>query len=328
MTVTEICKIKVTYEFPAGQQGNGTVEIGYRIQGSGSSYTTVVELGSPASNPYIFEQVVPCPTGCDAIVYEGYIKGCDDIEIPWVVTFINTNQPDCYEAEWICNNVGVLAVNPVAAGSGYQVGDTVTFQGGGGSGAAGTVTQVAGSGSLGSNSIVITNPGTGYTSPPTAVVASQNGTGLTSNTILDNCATLTHTFCAGDPSGNKDIQLALGESYIECTTLAGYNTKVNSLSRDEISGFITQMLTTNCGCADCKKVTVENLTSKGVIIMYNTCDASGQDPSLPAGSLVFKTLNQLEVWTSPCHLLCETVTTNAGNQTGTVLNLTNCSDCS
>jgi hypothetical protein len=328
MTVTEVCKIKVTYEFPATQTGNGTVEIGWRIQGSGASYSTVVELGNPASNPYVFEQEVPCPTGCDAIVYEGYIKGCDDVEIPWTVTFTNPNQDNCYTADWQCDSVGVFVAAP-GGGTNYQVGDSVSFQGGGGSGATGVVNSVnPTSGSLSSNSITITNPGSGYTGIPTATIASLQGTGATVQVILDSCVGIEKGFCNGDPSGNRIVSLPLGESFTECISAPDYAAKYAALSQAEQDSFTTQLNTTNCSCADCKKVTIENLTSKGVIIMYNTCDASDQTPSLPAGSLVFKTLTQQQVWTSPCHLLCETVTTNEGNQIGTVLNLTNCSDCS
>lgn len=68
---------------------------------------------------------------------------------------------------------GVVAVGVSAAGTGYTSAPTVSFSGGGGTGAAAVVnmagTQV--------DSVVITNSGTGYSSAPTVTLAGGGGTG-------------------------------------------------------------------------------------------------------------------------------------------------------
>jgi|GEM_PF-6918000 len=65
---------------------------------------------------------------------------------------------------------GVAITNP---GSGYTSAPTVSFSGGGGTGAAGTATIVGG----GVTAVIITNPGTGYTSAPTVNFSGGGGSG-------------------------------------------------------------------------------------------------------------------------------------------------------
>lgn len=60
-----------------------------------------------------------------------------------------------------------------AGGTGYTTAPTVSFTGGGGTGATATTTIAAGAVA----SITITAPGTGYTSAPTVVLAGGGGTG-------------------------------------------------------------------------------------------------------------------------------------------------------
>lgn len=68
----------------------------------------------------------------------------------------------------------VAGAQILTAGTGYTA-PTVAFSGGGGAGAAATLTQSGGA----VNSLVFTSYGAGYTSAPTAVVSDPTGTGAT-----------------------------------------------------------------------------------------------------------------------------------------------------
>ena len=80
---------------------------------------------------------------------------------------------------------------PVNAGTGYKVGDPVTFTGGGGSGAAAQVADIGPGGSI--VDFTVTSAGKGYTSVPTAVVSSPTGSGAMITATLS---------LAGDLCGN------------------------------------------------------------------------------------------------------------------------------
>ena len=77
-------------------------------------------------------------------------------------------------------NSGVTFVSVTAGGSGYTYA-AISFSGGGGSGAAANAVINPTSGSI--TSISITNPGAGYTSAPTAALAG-NGSGATLGTVF------------------------------------------------------------------------------------------------------------------------------------------------
>ena len=74
----------------------------------------------------------------------------------------------------------VKSVTVSGTGTGYTNGDTVTFTGGGGTGAAGTL--VTSSGDV--TSVTITNGGTGYTSAPTVTITSGSGTGKSFTAVI------------------------------------------------------------------------------------------------------------------------------------------------
>lgn len=74
----------------------------------------------------------------------------------------------------------VSAVTISAAGSGYAAAPTVTFTGGGGSGATGTA--VLSGGNVAAISIV--TAGSGYTSAPTVVFTTQSGSGAAGTAVL------------------------------------------------------------------------------------------------------------------------------------------------
>jgi uncharacterized protein len=77
---------------------------------------------------------------------------------------------------------GVGSVTIGNAGSGYEVGDTISGSGGGGTGFAATVASVDGNGAI--LTINISNAGSGYTSAPTLSVTSDAGTGATLTAVL------------------------------------------------------------------------------------------------------------------------------------------------
>lgn len=77
-------------------------------------------------------------------------------------------------------NDGVASATVTAGGTGYANSFAVTFTGGGGSGAAGTATAVAGV----IQSIAITSPGSGYSSNPTPVLTAGGGTGGTATAAI------------------------------------------------------------------------------------------------------------------------------------------------
>lgn len=80
----------------------------------------------------------------------------------------------------------VASVTIGAAGTGYEVGDTITATGGGGSGFAATVTTVGGSGEI--TAVTISNGGGGYATAPTLAITSDAGTGATLTAVLDDLA--------------------------------------------------------------------------------------------------------------------------------------------
>lgn len=72
---------------------------------------------------------------------------------------------------------GVSSITISVAGTGYAVGEALTFSGGGGSSAAGIITEVGSGGEI--EAVSITNQGLDYTSPPTVGVTTSGGSGAT-----------------------------------------------------------------------------------------------------------------------------------------------------
>lgn len=75
---------------------------------------------------------------------------------------------------------GVVAVNLTTGGSGYSSAVTVSFTGGGGTGAAAVAHMVG----TAVDSIVITNAGTGYTSAPSVVITAATGSGAAAGAAI------------------------------------------------------------------------------------------------------------------------------------------------
>jgi len=90
---------------------------------------------------------------------------------------------------------GVAAIAITVAGTGYEVGDVITGADGGGTGFAGEVAAVDGSGGI--TGVTITDPGTGYTSAPTLSVTSALGAAAVLTATVEKLA---NPVCAALPS--------------------------------------------------------------------------------------------------------------------------------
>lgn len=143
----------------------GLHRVCYRQGGSGP-YTcaTVNCAGGGASCSYVINIVVDNET-CTPVNFDGYVQAaCEDINstnnrVPFTATF--TPSPSCKRYEVTCNTVGVLsAIVNTPGGACYNPASppSVSFSGGGGSGAA--ATAVIGNGAITARSLV--NAGAGY----------------------------------------------------------------------------------------------------------------------------------------------------------------------
>ena len=322
MTITTNCvDVTIAVTFTAQGTGLQTITVGWRVQGSGAAYSTQQVAVSPGIQ--VTENItVPCPGQCDGIVYEGYISNdCDpQNQIAWTAMVTDPDYADCYEYEWTCDNVGIGQINSTG-GSGYQVGDTVVFSGGGGSGAQAFVSGLV-QGTTQPQTITITNPGMGYTSVPAVSILSTNGAGASLTAFLGNCPDLTHLHCVGDIPP-VIMTLELGESYVECGTTGQYAQKVQTITdAGDIGHFVHEGTGVNCSCADCDRVTVTNTNpSKGITLFYQTCE----DDSVPSlgGELLNVAIGAGATWTSDCKVICSTVTT----QTTDEFTIDSCDDC-
>ena len=90
---------------------------------------------------------------------------------------------------------GILSITLSNGGSGYTSNPTVSFTGGGGSGATATAART---GNV-VTSVTITNPGSGYTSPPTVVFTGGGGTGAAATSIVTQYPTSRDMTIPGSP---------------------------------------------------------------------------------------------------------------------------------
>lgn len=84
---------------------------------------------------------------------------------------------------------GVESVTVTAGGSGYTSAPTVSFSGGGGTGAAATASISGGA----VTAVTVTAKGTGYTSAPTVAFSGGSGTGASATAVLGPVVTLATT---------------------------------------------------------------------------------------------------------------------------------------
>lgn len=107
-------------------------------------------------------------------------------------------------------------------GTGYNIGDTISFNaanlGGAGSGVVITVNTVN-TGTV--QSITVTAPGTGYTSVATATLpASGGGIRATATVVMENCPQIDLDTCGSSPVTTITGGVPLGTSFVACNTSA------------------------------------------------------------------------------------------------------------
>lgn len=290
--------------------GPQSLEVGYRQQGT-TIYTTQSLLLNPGQAPPI-TLTVQCNTGnCDGVIYEGYIKNLcgDQTEIPWTALVVDSTQVDCYQYQWECTSVGIDSITPDGNGLNYAVGDVLVFTGGGGNGAQGTVSVVDGSGKP--TAYTISNGGSGYTSAPTISidpVVSGAGAGAAPTAVLGNCPAIDHGYCTGVTT--TTMEMALGESFIECSTQTQFSDKVANLTQAQQDSLTYINIGTNCSCSICNELTViNNDLVNNVTITYNIC---------ATGELVIQEIAAGGSYTSPCEVICETVSAITPNPNITI----------
>ncbi|HEY1646232.1 MAG TPA: carboxypeptidase-like regulatory domain-containing protein, partial [Candidatus Saccharimonadales bacterium] len=128
------------------------------------------------------------------------------------------------------SNCSVASTIRVAVGSGYTSVPTVSFSGGGGSGAAGIAVRSSG-GAI--SAVTITNQGSGYSSAPTILFSGGGGSGANYTAVLGcGCVTLSlpssgvYTVIVSSSSVNVTATLELSCSTI---TIGGFCANVNVL---------------------------------------------------------------------------------------------------
>ena len=287
--------IELVFVVPGVAGSVQSVEIGHRLQGTTTYTTTQGQYQGGATQTVIIN--VNCVGTCDGVVYEGYIKNLcvDQPEIPWTALVVDTSVTDCYQFQWTCSSVGIDSVTPDNNGTNYVVGDTLVFTGGGGTGAQGTVATVNGSGTP--TSFTITNAGSGYTSAPTVSVNSTAGIGAAPTAVLADCPNIDHGYCTG--STTQVMSLPLGESFIECSSRAQFDIKVNNLTSAQEESFTYLNIGTNCTCAPCQQLNVlNNDATNPVTIVYNKCTN---------GELHVEEIAPGIEYNAGCTVLCDTV---------------------
>jgi len=299
-----INNVLIELNFIVPGQGVQTIEVGHRLQGT-TTYTTQTSIYQPG--PVQFTVTVPCNVGnCDGLIYEGYIKNTcgDEPEIPWTALVVDSDEVDCYQYQWECSAVGIDSVTPDGNGLNYAIGDELVFTGGGGTGAQGTVSTVDVNGTP--TGFTISNSGTGYTSAPTVSidpVVSGAGAGAAPIAVLGNCPAIDHGYCTGVTT--TTMEMALGESFIECNTQTLFNDKVANLTQAQKDSLTYLNIGTGCACVPCKELIVTNNDLvNNVTITYNIC---------ATGELVVAEIAAGGNYTSPCEVICETVSAISPN---------------
>lgn len=157
----------------------------------------------------------------------------------------------------------VTAVDITAAGSGYTTATTVTFTGGGGTGAAGTVTVSGGQ----IISVTMTNYGANYASAPTVAFVDASGSGATATAIIspnDFPTDIQDINCQDDfgmvldqnsqvwrTSGLADLSTWPSLSFASTTGSNNFNVAIESLYREVyIFGTTTTEVWDNVGTAN------------------------------------------------------------------------------
>jgi hypothetical protein len=270
---------EITVQFTA--QWTGDHRVCYRVVGDPTYICTIP--GSPSGNPGINTD---CAAGntcqynipiqvdnetCDQVNYEGYVQAfCEDVEslagrIPFVISFIP--DPTCKRYEVTCDNVPVAGATVNDGGTGYVDGSytNVGVVGGGGTNAEFTVNIAGG---IIQSPLILTTPGSGYTSVPTLDLV---GAGIvTAGTVaiitvnLDNCANDLRVYdCSNNFTTVPGGTIALGESIFECY---GVGTPP-----EVVTGFIRSEQDGNCLC-NCVEITFETPLNDSYNYSYIDCN--------------------------------------------------------
>jgi len=157
----------------------GMHRICYTINGSGGYTCVTVNCPGGGATCTVDIPITVDNESCTPITFSGYEQpGCEDISstegrIPFTVTFVPS--PSCKKYMVTCINVPLLSVTVNTKGSGYNpsLPPSVTFSGGGGSGAAATAN--VGTGFIISSSL--SSAGTGYIDGTYVGVPLTGGTG-------------------------------------------------------------------------------------------------------------------------------------------------------
>jgi hypothetical protein len=133
-------------------------------------------------------------------------------------------------------NSGLSAITSLVGGTGYTDAPTISFTGGGGSGAQAVATVAAGA----VTAITITNPGKNYTSVPTIVITGV-GSGASATAVIGNPSTLDPVIAtfrsATDSSGSVDVVKVTSATSITVPDTATLGTVNATLSRIWVSMF-------------------------------------------------------------------------------------------
>ncbi len=211
------------------------------------------------------------------------------------------------DADIICNNntnldadcsaVGqaVTGITVLGGGTGYAVGDSLNFAGGGGLGAIATVTSVSASGTI--TGIQLTNGGGGYTAPVAVTVTSANGTGAAIDATLGGPITAQTGIGPSDGAGPNlliNANLIMGNG-AEAGTGAGI--AFNQVNGSDVVAFpanpeywngvtfINNIVTDNTGGWDGAGISL--IDSLNVDIINNTIAANS---STATAGILFNTL--------------------------------------
>ena len=272
--------------------------LGWREQGSSAAHTIETQTIN-TSGVGSFTITIPGTDNvyCDDHDYEGYIiAACQDQTVDpttgvplaamtFTASFVQQTDPcPMYEIE--CTQVPIAVIGITAVGTGYVVGDALTFTTTPVSdtivSAVATVASVNGSGGI--TSLNITNFGT-YKSAPVIGITSAAGASATFSLGMGPCPSMfTTTFaCGGSPSTPATYEWTnseLGDKITLCTDTARLPSLPAAFTATDLSPTAG-----TCNCQTCKNASVVNNSGKGLIVQWQTCN----DGSEPEGAIVLLT---------------------------------------